>query len=961
MCSKVGYSRSLVFEVLPNLRSLDGRDEFGRNVLAIFHKDFHEVNKYADILSDDSDSEPLMERQMNSQRSRILRPSQADNRNPTSAAASKQKEARFAKLENQMMTLLRTAGANLAPPSPGAKDHSENQDKLNSLEKQLIELRATILPTLTTGQTMPAAATDRIQQLEAKLHEAEEALKAETRAKGLVFESDERGQDQRSENRSEFQKDVRQSRPQRKQGKRQIFNAWRQDATFDDEQRDEERSQSEAGWMPPTKIPKAADSKRRALVWKEQTERDDPDDENTAPVRRPSQTVSSTALFDAGQRQNRAATSATLAANAKLIAALESEEKRLRENESKYAEQIKELAEKAANVEERAKQAELRNEELQKQHENDLATMTSFKERVEKTEPELETTRCRLHDLEITHVETTSKLTSALESISQLQTQNGQLAEITKRLSEELRQRDEDLKLIHGSLGEAEIALEDMDQQIHGYEEERSHLQSCMTKEREQLRVKLAETKRETEIYKSTIKQLQKEVCSLQEKLSAQDMQGRQKAQEMFSNHINEMNSLVSMTTERLVERHRGEMDTMSKTVEHIKNAYAKLEKEHEKATKSEQARFRDMQGALETASKRSMEQAQMLKAATQKEKELDSMIRELNVVVREQQAKIADLETKSQVSYTIYEERSQQLQESSDEITALRSELQAIQRELADAEATCFAKENAVQQWQSECQTLRDQLTAKEQEKVQAEAKVRQGAEEVAKAIKIRNDAEQALRVKVKMLEDQNETIRTLKGNLDNKNREYQILISERSKGEQTLEEQIELERATVKELQLELDAHAEAIEELRSRMQGYKDERDELRREIVDISKKLKDRNDSIERIEEEVARVRKVFKAKEEKLLQEKADALKARDNETVELRQAFETQSARMSMVDQERDAFTQKIKALQWELETANDEKEQLASDLRMIRIDRDKEKHRMEERLAKVKAAFSDL
>ena len=177
----------------------------------------------------------------NFRQSRILKPRQAEK---PGASVSTQRESRLAELENQMMTLLRTTGTNLAPARSSASSYSENQDKLDSLEKQLIQLRATVLPPLATGQMMPPAAADRIQQLESKLQELKRALKAETRARGLALENEE-NQDQRWEQKSDLDpeelpkveslsftdadggrlQEVRRSRPQRRQAKGRVITS----------------------------------------------------------------------------------------------------------------------------------------------------------------------------------------------------------------------------------------------------------------------------------------------------------------------------------------------------------------------------------------------------------------------------------------------------------------------------------------------------------------------------------------------------------------------------------------------------------------------------------------------------------------------------------------------------------------------------------------------------------------
>jgi uncharacterized coiled-coil DUF342 family protein len=88
------------------------------------------------------------------------------------------------------------------------------------------------------------------------------------------------------------------------------------------------------------------------------------------------------------------------------------------------------------------------------------------------------------------------------------------------------------------------------------------------------------------------------------------------------------------------------------------------------------------------------------------------------------------------------------------------------------------------------------------------------------------------------------------------------------------------------------ELEAQEKMVDQLQSLVDEYRQERDALRKEYVEVSRRLKERNDSIQKIEEEVTRVRSVFKAKEDKLVKDKDTTIKNMERNMDEMRLSYE---------------------------------------------------------------------
>lgn len=139
---------------------------------------------------------------------------------------------------------------------------------------------------------------------------------------------------------------------------------------------------------------------------------------------------------------------------------------------------------------------------------------------------------------------------------------------------------------------------------------------------------------------------------------------------------------------------------------------------------------------------------------------------------------------------------------------------------------------------------------------------------------------------MKNKMLEDQNDTIKRLKTNLENKIRESQGSVSTLESRLADLEDKLAEARENIRVLSGALDTQRETLSsefEL-----TYREERGKLLRQVADLEGKLQDRNDSILQIEQEVRKVKKVFKQKEEALINQESVTIREKDTIITQLK-------------------------------------------------------------------------
>ncbi|KAI8852533.1 hypothetical protein BC829DRAFT_65729 [Chytridium lagenaria] len=148
-----------------------------------------------------------------------------------------------------------------------------------------------------------------------------------------------------------------------------------------------------------------------------------------------------------------------------------------------------------------------------------------------------------------------------------------------------------------------------------------------------------------------------------------------------------------------------------------------------------------------------------------------------------------------------------------------------------------------------------------------------------------------QTIKIKEKMLEDQNATIRNLKQNLENKIREHAMFVEDNSKIEDKFREELKRISRLSTELQHELEDAENTIEGLQN------DRILCLRRKNVRAAAgrgfgEIESENESIAHIEVEVEKVKQSFKRKEEKLTSENEFLLRSQDSLKKDMQQMID---------------------------------------------------------------------
>jgi len=208
-------------------------------------------------------------------------------------------------------------------------------------------------------------------------------------------------------------------------------------------------------------------------------------------------------------------------------------------------------------------------------------------------------------------------------------------------------------------------------------------------------------------------------------------------------------------------------------------------------------------------------------------------------------------------------------------------------------------------------------------------------------------------------MLDDQNDTIKHLKQNLDNKIRDQQSYSSSIQSKIEDLQDKLVEYKEKIELLYDELDSQRQSLgEEIR---QEHRAEREEFKEQIGQLEQKLRDRNEAILKIEQEVRKVRKIFKQKEDKWSLEQNVLVQEKDDEILGLKHLLEIQTERSaSKFEGERRSLSLTITDLQGQLAALLDKNQRLEDDIKIVLVELEKQKTDHALKMERIKSVFGE-
>lgn len=456
--------------------------------------------------------------------------------------------------------------------------------------------------------------------------------------------------------------------------------------------------------------------------------------------------------------------------------------------------------------------------------------------------------------------------------------------------------------------------------------------------------------------------QLQGELNGVKAILSNKEKEYRQFVDELKSAHAREIANYSAAVSGNRESNSKNVTSTQSfldsaaflqRELSHQREVWNREEQELKRTIANERTRFDELHQGYRKLNDALQDVREQLSHSTIRERELQNTIQNMNATLSEQKRSAGLRDQKHLQTVQYYEEKvdtlESELKKSKEQLknsNSLQQKLGSLEKKIDVRERQFLDQlkqlEAAKEALQSANSLLQKSATLDKQNLAQIESRLA--------------SAEDAVRVKDKMLDDQNQTIANLKQNLAAKLKEQQA----RDFKDTSLEEQLQYEIRAGKELAQELQSTEEALTLAQESISSLQVEKHSLEIKLSETTEKLYHRQQDIARIEAEVAKVKQSFAQKDTQRVDELAKQVAQKTLIIKELKAVIESVNGKLVQVEGERDNLTSQNELMQGELDALKADKNQLELQIKNVSLDLEREKSLMNLRMSKIKSLFDD-
>ncbi|KAJ3332495.1 leucine rich repeat [Blyttiomyces sp. JEL0837] len=603
-----------------------------------------------------------------------------------------------------------------------------------------------------------------------------------------------------------------------------------------------------------------------------------------------------------------------------IIKAIEHEERKLREHEETYAFEIRSLAEKL-------KVAETVVQDRDKE--------------VEVLKGQVSTQAKTISDMETKTKEETMKMMEVITSLKhEVEIKSNRIGEVEGLLM--ASEKNLNLEKEH---------QKELESKASKLEEDQKKITAQFVKYRDVTKTKLTELRQELDWYENHSSHIQKENETLSEKISLLEEMNKQRVESLEQSYNTEIAKKLAESTSSIVEKHKEEMNEMQMALSNTKAAYEALENEFLNRSRDDQERYNVLQREHNDLVAEFDKYREALAESSQNEIDMKNVIRDLSSIIKEQKLKISSLQSQIEGSYVVFGERVKSLKLELTSFEGMKNEVCYLQGEIEKWKGVEGLRRKEIDDLKREVSVgvgkVQELNMLLKTEKSTFENKIANLQADLSRSNEALEQKNEALRVKVIMLNDQNDTIKNLKQNLENKSREYTSIVDALTKHEEKHQAELQKERRKMDELKDELDEQEHVIQKLKDRLVGLTEERDLIKVEYLELSRKLKERNDSIIKIEEEVDKVKSIFQAKEDKLTIERDTAVLTKESALAELRRSYESEVLLRESIEKERNSLLNSLRQHQQEIGQVNEIRLTYEKEIMSLKAELEREKSKL--------------
>uniref|UniRef100_A0A3Q1FDU1 Leucine-rich repeat and coiled-coil domain-containing protein 1 n=1 Tax=Acanthochromis polyacanthus TaxID=80966 RepID=A0A3Q1FDU1_9TELE len=483
-------------------------------------------------------------------------------------------------------------------------------------------------------------------------------------------------------------------------------------------------------------------------------------------------------------------------------------------------------------------------------------------------------------DLQSMALHTTDRLKDMLlkerSGRSQLQARVEQLERSCQSLNQQLEQT-------RSSEEQHKTALRRLEESISHGEALRACQQAEELKRYQDLENKATALKRELDIQRASVQQHKGKLQQLHELLASREQEHRKQLELRLQPGGADFHEAIAKEIASVEQRHSYKEVELQEKLAEGRKQYAALEDEFRMALTIEAAHFSEVREACDQMTVELMELKSALTQSQQREKKSGSLVQELTTMVKEQKNRISELIKAKRDTVTELKGRLQSLEAEVRQDRHLSLQLELLKKDKARLLSQLTAQESVIDGLRAERriwgQELAQQGASLAQDRGFLEARIEVLSNELENQKKQNGRDNDALEIKMKIMDDQTETIRRLKEALQERDDQTRRLREEVVQAQKRFQQQLEEEMGQRAELKEKLEHLSLCKEELRQQMEDKETELDEVKRVHSDSSKKWQEKADLLTRLESQVKRMKDNFESKERVLLEERDKAMEA----------------------------------------------------------------------------------
>ncbi|NWW92320.1 LRCC1 protein, partial [Rhynochetos jubatus] len=542
---------------------------------------------------------------------------------------------------------------------------------------------------------------------------------------------------------------------------------------------------------------------------------------------------------------------------------------------------------------------------------------------------------------------------------ARLQADVQQLKSETERLTHELNQA-------RNKEAEHQKAMRALEETLSEMETQRLQQRTIEMKQVQEAELKASANEREVQLLRISFRQQKEKVKQLHELLVLREQEQRKELEIRVALNGPEFQDALSKEVAKEEQRHEQHVKELQEKISMLNQKYKELEDEFRLALTIEAKRFKEVNEGFENAAADLAEHKRALFELEQKENEMESVIKDLTSMVKEQRAKIAELTESKEEATANLKCRTGELETVIQENKQKAAEVELLKKENGKLISQLSAQECVIDGLKMERkiwgQELAQQGAHLAQDRGKLEAKIEVLTNEIEVLKKQKEQDSDTVRIKNKIVDDQTETIRRLKEGLQEKDKQIRKQHVEKQEAQKLFQVQLDEKAAELEELMAKLERQRERKEELKQLLEEKEAELDDIKSAHSALKKKWHGKAELLSQLEVQVKQMKGNFDIKEKKLIEERNRSLQT---QRIAVEKLHKMEDACRNQLESMLAAHQEELLQLAHEkeklIEAANEKVYCVEEEMRQLLQEMADNKKAMENKIRRLTHALNDI